>query len=732
MAQLPSALSSIVNSLRGVDRSTSSFRQAANDNSKSMNKIVKDVVTMTSSQRREITNLKNSIDDVVDSNKDNASRINSTNSILEQSITLQKDMLSELRVIKRLFLQSSGDGSGIGGGAGGARGGAMSGALTSLKNIVGKFGGSILAAAGASDVIGGAESRFNTETGIPPGLRIPGAGGNNQSGEAGSRGASRSGANLSDASKKTVSDLVKLAREAGFSEREAPIMAAIAMGESSGNPKAFNPKGRDLSYGLWQINMLGNMGPERRRLFGIQYNDELYDPKVNAKAAYQIYKKQGFRAWSVYTNNSYEKWLPAATQAARASSGQSQQPSTNATQGQAIGSAQRATEGGQQSANPVDTVVSGAQQRFQNQTSSPSAPGSSSGAADTEKPGKGEDAQRTGGSSAIPSNDIVALGKYLQSQGIRVSEHPAFGSVGKHVPGSAHYSGRAIDINMGYGIREADHPEHGPRFDALAKQLRDAGYKVIWRQPGHEGHMHVQVGGGEGSMYQPPGGGGRRMAGAGPMSSPFGEIMSQTGMALNQLSSMGMMGGRGYSGMGANPLSSFLSGLAGPPGFGMGMPGMGMGMGGGLIGLAGMAGQFLGNIFGGGAAPRPQFAGAAQGETEFRPERTAASSATPDFSKAPTPPPRPKITPVDTTASPLSAVASEMQKLSDTAMLQRVQSPTSDKPVDQQAYNVSAMGPQYAGYNDPIRANENMFDSWIKEISAEGKTKFKVPTSYIA
>ena len=728
MAQLPSALSSIVNSLRGVDRSTSSFRQAANDNSKSMNKIVKDVVTMTSSQRREITNLKNSIDDVVDSNKDNASRINSTNSILEQSISLQKDMLSELRVIKRIFLQSSGDGGGIGGAAGNA--GGRSSRLASALNMLSGLGGAALGALGAGSVFSTAEKAFQTPTGIPGGIRIPGAFGDiNQPDSAGSRssggGASRSGANLSDASKKTVSDLVKLAREAGFNEREAPIMAAIAMGESSGNPKAFNPRGRDLSYGLWQINMLGNMGPERRRLFGIEYNDELYDPKVNAKAAYQIYKKQGFRAWSVYTNKSFEKWLPAAEQAARTNSGQSQTPSTNAAQGQAIGSAQRAMEGAQQSANPVDTT---AQQNPQNQTSSPSPSGSSSArAADTERTGK--DAQRTGGSSAIPSNDIVALGKYLQSQGIRVSEHPEFGGVGKHVPGSAHYSGRAIDINMGYGVREADHPEHGPKFDALAKQLRDAGYKVIWRQPGHEGHMHVQVGGGEGSMYQPSEAAGRRRASAAAMSSPMGEVMNQTGMALGQLSSMGMMGGRGYSGMGVNPLSSLLGGSLG---FGMGMPGMGMGMGGGLIGLAGMAGQFLGNIFGGGAAPRPQFAGAAQGETEVRPERTAASSATPDFSKAPTPPPRPKITPVDTTASPLSAVASEMQKLSDTAMLQRVQSPTSDKPVEPQPYNIAAMGPQYAGYNDPIRANENMFDSWIKEISAEGKTKFKVPTSYIA
>jgi hypothetical protein len=711
MAQLPSALGSIVNSLRGVDRSTSSFRQAANDNSKSMNRIVKDVVTMTSSQRKEITNLKNSIDDVVDSNKDNAARINSTNSILDQSVALQKDMLSELRVIKRIFLQSSDSGGGVPGAAGGARGNAITSALSSLKNIVGKFGGSILAAAGASDVIGGAEGRFNTATGIP------GAGG------MGAGDKNLKPANITG----NASEAMQFFQSKGWTREQAAGIVGNLQVESgnfaadvlSGQRKGDG--GRAVGVAQWHPPrqamfqrvmgkpLIGSSFKEQLEFVNWELNNsekkagDLLRGANSAAAAASIVDQYYERSSGQHRNQR----IVNANSLAGGKQGQSGDatPVTSAQQSAARPQQQPAAPA-QQSANPVDTVVSGAQQRFQNQTSSPSPPGASAGATDTEKTGKGEDAQRMGGSSAIPGNDIVALGKYLQTQGIRVSEHPDFGGVGKHVPGSAHYSGRAIDINMGYGVREADHPEHGPRFDALAKQLREAGYKVIWRQPGHEGHMHVQVGGGEGNMYQSPGGGGRRMSGAGPMSSPFGEIMSQTGMALNQLSSMGMMGGRGYSGMGM--------------------------MGGGLMGLAGMAGQFLGNIFGGMGGPRPQFVGAAQEEAEMRPERTSASAATPDFSKAPTPPPRPKITPVDTTASPLSAVASEMQKLSDTAMLQRVQSPTSDKPVEPQPYNIAAMGPQYAGYNDPIRANENMFDSWIKEISAEGKTKFKVPTSYIA
>ena len=39
-------------------------------------------------------------------------------------------------------------------------------------------------------------------------------------------------------------------------------MTAIAMAESSGDSAALNnnPNTGDLSYGLWQINMIGDMG----------------------------------------------------------------------------------------------------------------------------------------------------------------------------------------------------------------------------------------------------------------------------------------------------------------------------------------------------------------------------------------------------------------------------------------------------------------------------------------
>lgn len=97
------------------------------------------------------------------------------------------------------------------------------------------------------------------------------------------------------------------ARSAGMANPQ--VMAAIAMAESGGNPKAHNPVPPDNSYGLWQVNMLGAMGPARRKEYGISSNDALYNPAINARAAAKILKGQGLTAWSTYTNGAYKKYM---------------------------------------------------------------------------------------------------------------------------------------------------------------------------------------------------------------------------------------------------------------------------------------------------------------------------------------------------------------------------------------------------------------------------------------
>ena len=94
--------------------------------------------------------------------------------------------------------------------------------------------------------------------------------------------------------KSTVKDILS---KAGFTGQALEDALQIAQGESGYNPLAFNgnTKTGDTSYGLMQINMLGNLGPGRRKWFGLKKDEELYEAEKNAKAAYLIYKDRGYR-----------------------------------------------------------------------------------------------------------------------------------------------------------------------------------------------------------------------------------------------------------------------------------------------------------------------------------------------------------------------------------------------------------------------------------------------------
>jgi len=106
------------------------------------------------------------------------------------------------------------------------------------------------------------------------------------------------------------SEIYSLAKNAGLSDSKAKIAAAIAMAESGGNASAHSQDSDDNSYGLWQINMLGTMGPSRRALYGLKSNDDLLNPVTNAKVMAAIsHNGQSFSAWTTYTSGRYKNWL---------------------------------------------------------------------------------------------------------------------------------------------------------------------------------------------------------------------------------------------------------------------------------------------------------------------------------------------------------------------------------------------------------------------------------------
>lgn len=110
----------------------------------------------------------------------------------------------------------------------------------------------------------------------------------------------------------SYADLEGLWIKAGGSSASAPIAAAIAMAESGGNPNSINnnPKTGDLSYGYWQINMIGSLGPSRRRQFGITSNTQLLDPLTNAKAAVMLSNGgSNFTPWSTFKSGAFRNFM---------------------------------------------------------------------------------------------------------------------------------------------------------------------------------------------------------------------------------------------------------------------------------------------------------------------------------------------------------------------------------------------------------------------------------------
>ena len=75
---------------------------------------------------------------------------------------------------------------------------------------------------------------------------------------------------------------------------------AVAKKESNGRPLAFNGNTStgDSSYGIFQINMLGILGPDRRDKFELNYNTDLFNPVINAQVAFHM--SNGGNDWSAW------------------------------------------------------------------------------------------------------------------------------------------------------------------------------------------------------------------------------------------------------------------------------------------------------------------------------------------------------------------------------------------------------------------------------------------------
>jgi hypothetical protein len=115
---------------------------------------------------------------------------------------------------------------------------------------------------------------------------------------------------------------------AGGPKSLAPLMAAIALAESSGNPGALNTTdngGTQTSVGLWQVSTGTH-----------SYPAAWTTPAGNAAEAVAKYKSQGLGAWGAYTSGAYLQYLKGnvpASSLPQGGGGGTQQAQTDAASG---------------------------------------------------------------------------------------------------------------------------------------------------------------------------------------------------------------------------------------------------------------------------------------------------------------------------------------------------------------------------------------------------------------
>jgi hypothetical protein len=110
-------------------------------------------------------------------------------------------------------------------------------------------------------------------------------------------------------------EYLQLGLQNGLSKEDAITMAAVGMAESTGDSGARligGPIAGADPRGLWQINMAGNLGPDRLRRYGLRNAEDLDDPETNARVMASMLKTDGISAWSAYTDKRYLQYMAEA------------------------------------------------------------------------------------------------------------------------------------------------------------------------------------------------------------------------------------------------------------------------------------------------------------------------------------------------------------------------------------------------------------------------------------
>lgn len=474
-------LATISRSIRTAGQETAGeFRQAANANNANLSRIVKDISNTFKAQREDIADLHNVLEEMVSESQQTGNKIDSLNSLFRESLEIQNAMQTQLSNVTRNTKILSGDIERLNRNIMNTTSSGLLGSITGIGKSVAeelKLLGLAGAAAGAGYVAGG----------------MGGGGGDY-----------KAGAGEISSGQKVVSGLM----QRGFSKEESSAIAGNIAAESGFKTGVTNAIG---AFGLMQW-----LGSRKKQLFEFAQSQNKNASDLNVQLDFIKKELKGGGQETEAFNRTvkesggdvskmaylFGKYVERPADWELAQSAKKRQGVATQLYGSDISSESVASQ-------TSPTAI----------PASPTTPGSASSAPEAipsatdprterivKEGGHGpisgvaheKHAEKTEGSAALPSGDIVALGHALEKMGVKISEHPSFGGVSPtaHGKNSAHYDGNAIDINATSGNRiEAQDPVTGPMFDRLAAQLQAAGYTVLWKVRNHYDHIHAQIGG---------------------------------------------------------------------------------------------------------------------------------------------------------------------------------------------------------------------------------------------
>ena len=104
-------------------------------------------------------------------------------------------------------------------------------------------------------------------------------------------------------------ELAFLAHKNGVALEDLEDCLAIARAESMWYEEAINENEATLdhSYGIWQINMRGDLMLARMREYKLNDPQDLYRAEVNARVMGTLYKRRKWRDWGAFHDGNYLK-----------------------------------------------------------------------------------------------------------------------------------------------------------------------------------------------------------------------------------------------------------------------------------------------------------------------------------------------------------------------------------------------------------------------------------------